>query len=141
MTATCGERSTEAARASRTSRARASASWASPAVRNLSATWRPEPGVLGQEHLAHAAAAEAFDDAVLQQLRSRDRRRGGHPLILQCDRLAAVPVLSRRLGLWSAIGVAIGITIGGGIYRTPAVIATRVPDASVDAARVGASAG
>jgi amino acid transporter len=42
-----------------------------------------------------------------------------------------VPVLSRRLGLWSAIGVAIGITIGGGIYRTPAVIATRVPDASV----------
>ena len=27
--------------------------------------------------------------------------------------------------------MAIGITIGGGIYRTPAVIATRVPDASV----------
>ncbi len=42
----------------------------------------------------------------------------------------AMPALSRRLGLWSAIGVAIGITIGGGIYRTPAVIATRVPDAS-----------
>src|SRR5262245_25100067 len=42
-----------------------------------------------------------------------------------------MPVLTRRLGLWSAIGVAIGITIGGGIYRTPAVIATRVPDASV----------
>jgi amino acid transporter len=42
-----------------------------------------------------------------------------------------MPALSRRLGLWSAIGVAIGITIGGGIYRTPAVIATRVPDASV----------
>jgi amino acid transporter len=41
-----------------------------------------------------------------------------------------MPVLTRRLGLWSAIGVAIGIIIGGGIYRTPAVIATRVPDAS-----------
>ncbi len=41
-----------------------------------------------------------------------------------------MPALTRRLGLWSAIGVAIGITIGGGIYRTPAVIATRVPDAS-----------
>jgi amino acid transporter len=41
-----------------------------------------------------------------------------------------MPALTRRLGLWSAIGVAIGITIGGGIYRTPAVIATRVPDAT-----------
>jgi APA family basic amino acid/polyamine antiporter len=36
--------------------------------------------------------------------------------------------LSRRLGLWSSIGLVIGITIGGGIFRTPAGIATRVPD-------------
>lgn len=36
--------------------------------------------------------------------------------------------LVRRLGLWSSIGVVIGITIGSGIFRTPAVIATRVPD-------------
>lgn len=36
--------------------------------------------------------------------------------------------LERRLGLWSSIGIVIGITIGGGIFRTPAVIATRVPD-------------
>ena len=28
-----------------------------------------QAGVLGQEHLAHAAGAEPFDDAVLQQLR------------------------------------------------------------------------
>ena len=42
----------------------------------------PEPGVLGQEHLAHAARAEAFDHAVVQELRPRDRDRGGHPLIL-----------------------------------------------------------
>ncbi len=36
--------------------------------------------------------------------------------------------LQRRLGLWSAIGLVIGITIGGGIFRTPAGIAARVPD-------------
>jgi amino acid transporter len=36
--------------------------------------------------------------------------------------------LPRRLGLLSAIGIVIGITIGSGIFRTPAVIATRVPD-------------
>ena len=36
--------------------------------------------------------------------------------------------LARRLGFWSAIGIVIGVTIGSGIFRTPAVIATRVPD-------------
>jgi APA family basic amino acid/polyamine antiporter len=36
--------------------------------------------------------------------------------------------LPRRLGLLSAIGVLIGSTIGSGIYRTPAVIAERVPE-------------
>jgi basic amino acid/polyamine antiporter, APA family len=39
-----------------------------------------------------------------------------------------MPNLERRLGLWAAIGLVIGITIGGGIFRTPAGIATRVPD-------------
>ncbi len=36
--------------------------------------------------------------------------------------------LVRSLGLWSSIGLVIGITIGGGIFRTPAGIAERVPD-------------
>lgn len=36
--------------------------------------------------------------------------------------------LVRSLGLWSSIGIVIGITIGGGIFRTPAGIADRVPD-------------
>lgn len=36
--------------------------------------------------------------------------------------------LVRQLGLWSSIGLVIGITIGSGIFRTPSVIATRVPD-------------
>jgi amino acid transporter len=36
--------------------------------------------------------------------------------------------LERRLGFWSAIGIVIGVTIGSGIFRTPAVIAERVPD-------------
>src|SRR4029077_6014097 len=35
--------------------------------------------------------------------------------------------LPRRLGLASAIAVLVGSTIGGGIFRTPPVIATRVP--------------
>src|ERR671912_1771923 len=36
--------------------------------------------------------------------------------------------LARRLGFWSAIGIVIGVTIGSGIFRTPASIAERVPD-------------
>lgn len=36
--------------------------------------------------------------------------------------------LVRRLGLWSSIGIVIGVTIGSGIFRTPAGIAARVPD-------------
>ncbi|MGH9347971.1 MAG: amino acid permease [Vicinamibacterales bacterium] len=36
--------------------------------------------------------------------------------------------LVRALGLWSSIGIVIGVTIGSGIFRTPAGIATRVPD-------------
>ncbi len=39
-----------------------------------------------------------------------------------------MPTLVRSLGLWSSIGLVIGITIGGGIFRTPASIATRVPE-------------
>ena len=35
--------------------------------------------------------------------------------------------LPRRLGLWSAVAVVVGSTIGSGIFRTPAVIAARVP--------------
>jgi basic amino acid/polyamine antiporter, APA family len=39
----------------------------------------------------------------------------------------AQATLPRRLGLWSAVAVVIGITIGSGIFRTPAGIATRLP--------------
>lgn len=39
--------------------------------------------------------------------------------------------LGRRLGFWSAIGVVGGVTIGSGIFRTPAAIAARVPDPSL----------
>ncbi len=35
--------------------------------------------------------------------------------------------LPRRIGLWSAIAVVVGSTIGSGIFRTPAGIADRVP--------------
>lgn len=36
--------------------------------------------------------------------------------------------LPRRLGLWSAVAVAVGSTIGSGIFRTPATVAARVED-------------
>jgi basic amino acid/polyamine antiporter, APA family len=36
--------------------------------------------------------------------------------------------LERRLGFWSVVAITIGVTIGSGIFRTPAAIATRVPD-------------
>ena len=35
--------------------------------------------------------------------------------------------LPRTLGLWSAVAVLVGSTIGSGIFRTPALIASRVP--------------
>src|SRR5437773_8325617 len=35
--------------------------------------------------------------------------------------------LTRRLGLWSAVAVLVGSTIGSGIFRTPARIAAYVP--------------
>ena len=35
--------------------------------------------------------------------------------------------LPRRLGLWSAIAVVAGITIGSGIFRTPATVTNRLP--------------
>ena len=40
---------------------------------------------------------------------------------------AAPGVLPRRLGLWSAIAVVVGITIGSGIFRTPASVTNRLP--------------
>jgi amino acid transporter len=36
--------------------------------------------------------------------------------------------LPRRLGLWSAVAVLVGTTIGSGIFRTPASVAERVED-------------
>ena len=36
--------------------------------------------------------------------------------------------LPRTLGLWSAVGLVVGITIGSGIFRTPAGIARLLPD-------------
>ena len=39
--------------------------------------------------------------------------------------------LPRRLGLWSAVAVAVGSTIGSGIFRTPASVAARVEDVGV----------
>jgi basic amino acid/polyamine antiporter, APA family len=38
-----------------------------------------------------------------------------------------VDALPRRLGLWSAIAVVVGSTIGSGIFRSPAGIADRLP--------------
>ena len=36
--------------------------------------------------------------------------------------------LPRTLGLWSSVGLVVGITIGSGIFRSPAGIAQKVPD-------------
>jgi len=38
------------------------------------------------------------------------------------------PQLPRTLGFWSAVAIVVGITIGSGIFRSPAGIAARVPD-------------
>src|SRR5262245_29522943 len=36
--------------------------------------------------------------------------------------------LPRTLGLWSSVAIVVGITIGSGIFRSPAGIAQKVPD-------------
>jgi len=41
--------------------------------------------------------------------------------------LSSPPTLQRRIGLWSAIAVVIGSTIGSGIFRSPAGIADKLP--------------
>src|SRR6185437_1195316 len=37
------------------------------------------------------------------------------------------PRLPRELGLWSAVAVVVGSTIGSGIFRTPASVSSRLP--------------
>jgi amino acid transporter len=39
--------------------------------------------------------------------------------------------LPRTLGLWSSVALVVGITIGSGIFRSPAGIAQKVPDATI----------
>src|SRR5262249_2291663 len=39
--------------------------------------------------------------------------------------------LPRTLGLWSGVALVVGITIGSGIFRSPAGIAQKVPDPTV----------
>jgi len=41
--------------------------------------------------------------------------------------LSVEPTLQRRIGLWTAIAVVIGSTIGSGIFRSPAGIADKLP--------------
>jgi APA family basic amino acid/polyamine antiporter len=40
---------------------------------------------------------------------------------------SGTPGLRRQLGLWSAVAVLVGSTIGSGIFRSPAGIADRLP--------------
>ena len=49
-------------------------------------------------------------------------------VVTQTTSIGPPPQLPRRLGLWHSVGLVIGVTIGSGIFRTPAVIAERVPD-------------
>src|SRR5213075_1587540 len=43
------------------------------------------------------------------------------------SRFARASALPRRLGLWSAVAVLVGSTIGSGIFRSPAGIADKLP--------------
>jgi hypothetical protein len=38
--------------------------------------------------------------------------------------------LPRKIGLWSAVAILVGTVIGSGIFRSPAVVADRLPDPS-----------
>ena len=84
-----------------------------------------QPRVFGKVDLAHTAFAKTFDTRVLEDGCPRQVCAVRHLSIIVPGHMAT---LVRRLGLWSSIGLVIGITIGGGIFRTPAGIAARVPD-------------
>jgi basic amino acid/polyamine antiporter, APA family len=47
------------------------------------------------------------------------------------DHTTDSPKLPRTLGLWSSVALVIGITIGSGIFRSPAGIAQKVPNAGL----------
>ena len=53
--------------------------------------------------------------------------RVSHPAQSMSESSTPAGALPRRLGLWSAVAVVIGITIGSGIFRTPAGIARKLP--------------
>ena len=57
------------------------------------------------------------------------------------DTTARGQKLPRTLGLWSSVALVVGITIGSGIFRSPAGIARKVPEPDADDRAVGASAG
>src|SRR5689334_15201383 len=66
------------------------------------------------------------------QLKTRPQASGLRLQALHFSAMSVVGVpagtLPRRLGGWSVVGLVIGITIGSGIFRTPASIAQRVGD-------------
>ena len=52
------------------------------------------------------------------------------PLLYHCQMTAPpppAPALTRQLGLWSAVAVLIGSTIGSGIFRSPAGVTDKLP--------------
>ena len=57
-------------------------------------------------------------------------RRATRQMLLSRDVNDARPLrsLPRTLGFWSSVGLVVGITIGSGIFRTPAGIARLLPD-------------
>src|SRR3982751_4587097 len=54
-------------------------------------------------------------------------RPGAPAFSARADHEHASGALPRSLGLWSAVAVVVGITIGSGIFRTPAGIAQKLP--------------
>src|SRR5207248_5273969 len=56
-----------------------------------------------------------------------DPRALAYCLMRQSATIDPPSTLPRRLGLWSAVAVVIGTTIGSGIFRSPASITNRLP--------------
>src|SRR5690606_36972375 len=57
----------------------------------------------------------------------RDPRQRGYHAVPLPAMSSAPSGLPRRIGLWSAMAVVVGSTIGSGIFRSPAGIADRIP--------------
>jgi APA family basic amino acid/polyamine antiporter len=73
------------------------------------------------------AARSQRENQLLYNVLLPPRLPASYHLEMSDSRVPASGELPRKLGLWSCIAIVVGITIGSGIFRTPAGVTNRLP--------------